>query len=464
MTRLRSGSDAPWSRRDFLLRGVGGATLLAGGTGILAACGQAPASKTASSRPTRGGQLVEAFPYAADTLNPVLATARLTDTMVSSLCFDGLLTYGGDGSLRPALAKAVPQVSPDGLSYVLDLRPNARWTDGRPITADDVVFTYDLHYAPQYAQVLSAIRGPLTEYLASVTASSASRVIFRLTKRYAPFLSTYLVQGIVPKHVLGDMSAEQFNHASFNTQPTVTSGMFKPTSFVLNSSITYAANDGYWGGRAWLDRYLLNFVTQDSERVTQLKTGEAGFANIPLESVGGFQAQPSIQLISVEQPTITFCVCQLDPSKPAAQILGDRRVRQALAHAVDQSSLVKSVYYGKAVQIDTTVVPPTSWAHTSQVTPHFAYDLDKSKQLLDEAGWKVGEGGVRVKAGQPLALTLSLGVESDWQEDAQILQQAWAKVGAKVALKVMQTAQLSQTAVFSRDFDLLLTNWGWTTP
>lgn len=444
------------ARREFLV-GTGAVAL---GT-VISACGAQPStSPTAGATPLRGGHVTEAFPYAASTMNPVIAV-RLTDQFVSSLCYEGLLGYTGDGTLVPVLAASVPQASSDGLSYAFQLRGGVRWTDGQPLTADDVVFTYQLHSAPQYQTVRSFIRSAMEENLASVTSPAPDRVVFTLKKPNAAFLASYCTYGVVPKHVWGGFTAEQVNNSPFNITPQVTSGPFRVMNHTLGTSITYQRNDGYHGGAPHVDSYLLKFVTDDSARINQVKTGEADIAIIPAASLAGVQSDRSIRLVPVTPPQITVCYFQLDPSRPGSAVLGDQRVRQALAHAVDTRALVNSVYYGQAVPILSSIIPPVSWAYDAHVTPQYPHDVTRAKQLLDAAGWKQGSGGVRQKGATPFKFDLWLGPRADWQAIGQIMQQSWRDIGADVTIRQEQTAQLSQRVLVSRDFDAIVNDFGW---
>lgn len=444
------------ARREFLV-GTGGLALGA----VISACGATPsAAPTPGATPLRGGHVTEAFPYAASTMNPVIAT-RLTDQFVCSLCYDALLEYAGDGTLVPVLAASVPQVSSDGLTYAFQLRSGVRWTDGQPLTAGDVVFTYQLHSAPEYQTVRSFIRSAMTEYLASVTSPAPGKVVFTLKKPNAAFLASYCTYGVVPKHVWGSFTGDQVNTSPFNLTPQVTSGPFKVVNHTLGTSITYQRNDGYHRGATHIDSYVLKFVTDDSARVNQVKTGEADIAILPAASLAGVQSERSLRLLPVTPPQLTVCYFQLDPSKPGSEVLGDRRVRQALAHAIDTKAMIGSVYYGQAVPILSAIIPPVSWAYDPHVTPQYPHDVAKAKQLLDAAGWKQGSGGARQKGSTPLKFDLWLGPRADWQAIGQIMQQSWREVGADVTIRQEQTAQLSQRVLVSRDFDAIVNDFGW---
>src|SRR5436190_10999421 len=148
-----------WSRRDFLKRTGGAAAylaFLAGGAEWLAACGPGTTGVT----PKKGGHVVEGNFTDIRTLNSMLSSDTASNQVIG-LLFDGLLNSKANGDLIGALAKGLPEQSSDGLTYTFKLRDGLKWTDGQAITSDDVKFTYQLAYDPQYKDFASPRRGDL---------------------------------------------------------------------------------------------------------------------------------------------------------------------------------------------------------------------------------------------------------------------------------------------------------------
>src|SRR5947209_13540935 len=141
-----------WSRRDFLKRAGGAAaylTFLAGGIEFLEACASG-GTGTQSATPKKGGHVVEGNFSDVRTFNSMLSSDTASNQVIG-LMFEGLLNYRKNGDLIPALAADLPKTSSDGLTYTFKLRPNLKFSDGQPLTSDDVKFTYQLAYDPQYA-------------------------------------------------------------------------------------------------------------------------------------------------------------------------------------------------------------------------------------------------------------------------------------------------------------------------
>ena len=171
-----------WSRRDFL-RGMGGAAafsvFMAGGVEFLEACGNGGGTSTQTApQGKKGGHLVEGNFTDISYMNSVLSSDTASNTVISML-FEGLLVSKPNGDLIPGLAQAMPQVSSDGTTYTFKLRPNLKWSDGQALTSDDVLFTFNLMFAPEYKDVNSPRRTDLEQNLESITAPDAQTIVFR---------------------------------------------------------------------------------------------------------------------------------------------------------------------------------------------------------------------------------------------------------------------------------------------
>src|SRR5438067_13709699 len=239
-TKMRRDEDASgfeqferfleeWSRRDFLKRAGGAAaylTFLAGGVEFLEACASGTGGQ--STTPKKGGHVVEGNFSDIRTLNSMLSSDTASNQVIG-LMFDGLLNYKKNGDLVPALASELPKTSADGLTYTFKLRSGLKWSDGQAITSDDVKFTYQLAYDPQYKDFASPRRGDLEKYIASIDTPDPQTVVIKTTQVFAPFLGAHAEYGILPKHVLGNLDGKALNSADLNSGPTVVN---RPFTFV----------------------------------------------------------------------------------------------------------------------------------------------------------------------------------------------------------------------------------------
>ena len=445
-----------WSRRDFLKRAGGAAAymaFMAGGAEFLAAC--AGGSTTTSVTPKKGGHIVEGNFSDIRTLNSMLSSDTASNQVIG-LLFDGLLNYKKDGSLIPALAADLPKTSADGMSYTFKLRPNLKWSDGQPLTSDDVKFTYQLAYDPQYKDVSSPRRGDLSKYIAGIDTPDPLTVVVRTTQVFAPFLSSHGRYGILPKHVLGSLAPKAINTADFNTAPTVSNGAFKFVKWDKGQQVTMARNDNYWAGPAYLDQWIYK-VLPDSVAVTnQLKTGEIDIGPIDPGQYDALATTSTVARFEFPVPTFTFYAYQLDPNKPAGPMFQDKAVRQALLFALNRQQVVTAVYFGHG-SVANSVEPPTSWAYKDKPQVLYNFDKAKAESMLDSAGWAKGSDGIRAKNGVKMKFNMITNAGNKQREAMlQVMQQSWHDIGVEATPSLIQFPQLVSQIVSIRTFDMFL--------
>ena len=451
-----------WSRRDFLKRAGGAAAYMAfvgGAVEFLEAC--AGGNNTTTTTAKKGGHVVEGNFSDIRTLNSMLSSDTASNQVIG-LMFDGLLNYKKDGTLIPQLASDLPKASSDGLTYTFKLRSNLKWSDGQALTSDDVKFTYALAFDPQYKDFASPRRGDLSKYIASVDTPDATTAVFKMTQAFAPFLSSHGRYGILPKHVLGNMSGIQLNTADFNTAPTVVNGAFKFVSWAKGQQVTMARNDSYWQGAPYLDQWVYK-VLPDSVAVTnQLKTGEIDIGPVDPSAYDTLKPVSSVALSEFPVPVFTFYAYQLDPSKPAGQLFQDKAVRQALLFALDRPSMVNAIYFGHA-SVANSVEPPTSWAYKDKPQVLYSFDKNKANSMLDAAGWTKGSDGIRAKNGSKLKFTIITNAGNKQRESSlTYMQQAWHDIGVDATPSLIQFPQLVSQIVSIRTFDVFLVGFNFS--
>ncbi|MEV0392228.1 peptide ABC transporter substrate-binding protein [Polymorphospora rubra] len=404
--------------------------------------------------------LVEGWAEDIATFNPVLVQDTFS-SLVSGLCFEGLLTSDADGNLLPALAVEVPTVAADGRTYRFTLRDGLRWSDGTPLTAEDVVFTYRLMTAPEYGDLPSPHRGELTRHLAEVSAVDARTVVFRTHREYAPFLTAQAQHGILPRHVLPEPTAEAVATSdAYNTAPAVVSGVFAVTDRTPEE-IRFARNPNYHRGPSQLDGFVYRIFPTGLAVADALRAGTVDVGLVDPSRLGELAGVPHLDTTVIDLPTGNFYACQLNPATPAGRILGDVRVRQALLLAVDRETMVKEVYLGQASVAD-SILPPTSWAYDPGVEPRYPYQPERAAALLDDAGWRPGPTGVRERDGEPLRFEVVAGTNTKaWVDTAHVLAESWRRLGVDVELTLLDFGELMGKVVQNRDFGVFLLAYTW---
>lgn len=445
------------SRRNFL-RLAGGLTLLGGSSAaFLEACGGGGQSggSSGSETPKKGGHVTEGWFSDIKTFNSTLSSDTYSSLAIG-LVFDGLLNITADGKLVPALAQSVPTVESDQNTYVFKLKPNVKWSDGQPLTSADVLFTYNLFFAPEYEPVNSPRRGDFTSHVASISAPDPQTFVIKTKSPYGPTLPTHGLYGVLPKHVLGSIPPAGINTADFNSNPTVTSGVFKFVKWDKGAQITFERNPNYYAGASRLDGFVYKTVSSTVAVANQLKTGEIDVGQIDASQLTAIQATKGITVNGFTTPSFSFYMYQLDPAKPAGQIFQDVNVRQALLYATDREGIVKTAVFGQGA-VANSVEPPTSWAWNKNTKPTYSHDPDKANKMLESAGWVKGADGIRAKGGKRLSFVMQgIAGSTAATNTMQIMQQNWKAVGVELTPKSVQFDQIVTAITATRDFDLIL--------
>lgn len=444
-----------WSRRDFLRNmGAGAAYLafMAGGADLLAACG--PGNAPTSQTPVKGGTVVEGWSTEPSYLLPV-RSSDVYSNIANRLMFEGLLYRDNKGNMLPNFAKEAPTQSSDGLTFTFKLRNDIKWSDGSPVTPDDVVFSYQLYYDPRFDGLLGNNRPTGKRYLKSVTAQGDT-IVIQAASAYAPFLLTFGDIPIVPKKYLDGKTGQELNTDVFNSAPQVANGKFKFGTWQKGDKLTLVRNDNYFRGPVYLDSWVYKKASDSTAVLSQLKTGEVDAGRLDPATYDEAKAQANLNVLSF--PTFTWdeAIFQLDPNKPAGKIFADKSVRQALIYGLDREAILKASYFGQGLVAD-SVLPPISWAFNKDVTPKYTYDPIKAGSMLDAAGWTKGSSGTREKGGQPLSFEMVTNADNTVRtKNLQIMQESWRKIGVDAKIKTVATlGNLSNELTSARNFGIM---------
>lgn len=337
-------------------------------------------------------------------LDPRLATGAAAVRIVP-LLFNSLLRLDPAGRPAPELALSWEELSPT--SYLLRLRRGVRFHDGRELTAADVKYTYDWMRDPKNH---SPNQGALA-VVSAVEAPDAATVRFTLREPFASFLQN-LTLGIVPAH-RGDAG-------DFADAP-VGSGPFRWGEWRPGERLVLLAFDGAWEGRPPLDRVVFRIVANETTRLLEARRGRVDLLwnNVPPYAVPFLRESRDLSVTT--RPGITYQYLGFNLADP---ILGDARVRRAIAHAVDRDRIIRALFLGLA-RPATTLLAPENWAHAQDV-PTFAHDPALARSLLDEAGFPARPDGSR------FALSYKTSTDRQGIEMADLVAEDLAAVGIRV--------------------------------
>lgn len=446
-----------WSRRRFL----GALLVSAAAPEVLAACQGSPApAPAASPTPRRGGRIVEGVLSDPVTANPLLASDLPSRELAAAL-YEPLYSTYPDGRPLSRLAAGPPQVSADNLTYRVALRPDATWSDGSPITAADVTFTFDLLTSQAYRDFPATDRADALRLLDSVSAPDQRTLEFRLHAPSAPFTVEHLTHGILPRAAWAQVAAKDLATAPQNLRPALVSGAWKPSA-VVPGAVTLVPNDRHWGPPPYLDQYVLKTVKDQAALADGLTSGALDFARLDPAQVADLQSKPSQSLVTFPVNSFTFFGYQLDPARPAGRLFADVRVRQALLQSLDRKQLL-DLHFLKQGVVPQSCLPPYSWAYDASAGPAYDFSLEKAGALLDAAGWRRGADGIRTgPAGDRLAFTLVTNSGSSQREGlVQSMARMWKAVGAEVSPQLITFTDLLAQITTQRSFDVFLTGFNW---
>ena len=391
--------------------------------------------------PDYGGTYIEGTLGPPATLVPMLAHDETART-ISGLIFNGLTRFAADGKIVPDLATRW-EIDSQSRSYVFHLREDVRWHDGTPFTVDDVLFTYALLTSPTR-------NDPVWSNVRAEREGNRSVRIFLLNNVYIPLLE-YAMIGILPQHLLDGVSADQILLTPFNLEPVGT-GPYRVEE-VAEDFVLLRANEDYFGGLPLIRFLKFKFYPNAGATITALERGEVeGVSYLPPSELDRVSAIADVETYSA--PLAGYTVLYFNLRRPP---FFDRRVRHAIAHAINREYLADEVQGGTADPLEGPILP-VSQVHSTDVA-RYPYDPARSRSLLEQTGWTTGPDGVRVKGDGRLSLTL-LATDLPGQiELAEAISDQLREVGFEVDVQVAGPSGLLNDFLLTHDFDIALYTW-----
>jgi peptide/nickel transport system substrate-binding protein len=397
--------------------------------------------------PRTGGTYTEGMVGPIPALNPFYPGLDQNGRDLDALLFEPLLRVSGRGTDTALLASRW-DVSQDQRSYMFTIRPEARWSDGSPVTADDVVFSLRIVQDPQFpGAVLSSSWKDIV-----ATELDPTHVRFTLPGKNASFLATVSTLDIVPAHLLIGKSMADIAGPSFPGQ-VVGSGPYM-LSQLLPDRVLLDRNPFAWR-KPWIDSIVLRSFPSESAALDALDRGQVdGVSDLSAAGLARERHNPQVALQTVGTYQYAELLFNLKPDVPYFQ---DQAVRQAIAMAIDRRALIQQILHGQAQPDDGPIPPTITWAYDAAATPP-RYDQAGAQKLLDSAGWVRQRDGTRAKGG--VSLSFDLVVSSDvppYQAVATAVAMQLQQVGVDVTVQPEPTASLIHDALNPRAFQMALT-------
>lgn len=400
---------------------------------------------------------------------------------IDQAIYDGLLASGPDLSFYGDLAASVPapengQVRPvgDGMDVTYQLRRGLAWSDGQPLTVDDVIFTYQLIRGPGAVAGLS-LEG--YDRISGMERTGDDTVVVHFRSLFPAYRG--LFSAILPKHRLDAVPADRLSADPYWTRPDVVSGPFVVQEFT-SDHVTLRRNSHYADGRAgmaflghsaYAEQVVFRALPSRQAVLAALKAGDvqAGF-DLTERELATIGRLAGVQVVLT--PSLAYEQVSLNQANPnpatgrAPPWVGDPAVGQALDLALDRPALERRL--GKRSPLTATPVSPlVSWAYDANtIAP--AYDLESAKRLLELDGWTPGPDGVRVKDGRRLAFVLSTAADQQLRAaERDVIVAGWRRLGVDVQVQDFSGAQLfgsfAAGGVLARGlYEAAL--WSWITP
>ncbi|MDQ6878370.1 MAG: ABC transporter substrate-binding protein [Candidatus Dormibacteraeota bacterium] len=398
-----------------------------------------------------GGTVIIGVPNDASVSNPDISS-DYPDSAIGTLVYQGMVTSRLDGGVDPALASSW-DVSSDGLTFTFHLR-TTNWTDGKPFTAADVVYTLT-KVAPQYSAFFAGTSGSIT----SVTATDDHTVKIVLTKPYGPFLNALAADSgaaILPQHLFEGTDIAK-NPASL--QHPVGTGPFMMSEWVAGDHITLAKNPNYWAaGQPYLDKIIYQIIPSSTSMVLALQSGQVQYVDpdqIDQTNYAAIKSSGTLQLNADTFPASDdLMFFNVRGNRPTANV----QVRHALAMAVDRNFLLKSLYSGVGDVGKEAIDTRLKWAVDSKVdySTMYPFDAAKANSILDAAGFPKGSNGTRFS----LNFVIS-SAHPPYVAAGQAMQQWFQAIGVKLNVVALDD-QTATVRVFEKgNYDITIE--GYTT-
>ncbi|GAA1986951.1 ABC transporter substrate-binding protein [Nocardiopsis rhodophaea] len=423
-----------------------------------AAAPSAAAAETSGDNDT----MTIAVSQPVDSLSPFLAQ-RLISTNILRLSYDFLTNYDPEtNETIPALAESW-ETSDDGLTWTFTIRDDVTWSDGEPLTAEDIAWTYTTIMEDEAA---AEANGNFVANFESAEAPDPTTLKVTLSERQATMLALDIP--IVPKHVWETVD----DFASFNNDtdfPVVGSGPFVITGYRPNQSVTLEANTDYWRGAPEFDKLVFRFIPEKDAQVEALRSGEVSLiSGLTPAQADALQGEENItvnnatgkrfQAFTINPGARTQDGEEFGDGHPA---LKDKTLRQAIMRAIDKDEIVQKVYGGYAEPAGGYIPARYErYAWSPEDDERLDFDVDAANEMLDDAGYETGGDGVRVSPdGDRLKLRMHVhNNRPDYVSMGRLMQERLADIGIEIDNRTVDPGVLSD-ALHNGKYDLIFTGW-----
>ncbi|ATX81821.1 peptide/nickel transport system substrate-binding protein [Mariprofundus ferrinatatus] len=427
---------------------------------LLIACGNSDTPSDASSAktalgqyediPARGDRLVDASIGDASNLIPMIAGDASSHAIAGQL-YLSLLKYDKNLDLTGQLAESW-DVSPDNRTIIFHLRKTLQWTDGKPLTSDDCLFTLNLIQADSTQSAYKA------DYILVKRAEAPDphTFIVHYDEPFSPALSSWSSLAILPKHVF---EGENIMDTPLSRSPKASIGPYTLAEWQSQQSILMRANESYFDGPVWISERLTRIIPDRATQFLELSAGRLDSVGLsPMQYARLFQTREALKNNFNRYKYLDFVYTYLGfnlSRKPFSDI----RIRRAIAYAIDRQEILDGVQLGLGETIASPYKPGTFWVNEN-LKPR-SYDPERARALLAEAGWRDSDGdGIVDKGGESLSFTVLTNNGNKQRADAAtIMQQRLKTVGIDMKVRLVEWSAFIQNFINTRNFDAVILGW-----
>ena len=421
---------------------------------LFAACGkehtEEKTEQMSAKPPAYGDIMVRGDIGDASNLIPLLASDSPSHN-IAGLVYNGLVKYDKNMNIVGDLAESW-EISANGLIITFHLRKGVKWHDGRPFTAADVLYTYQVTVDPKTPTAYSG------DFLKVKKAEILDDYTFRVTydKPFAPALISW-GSAILPRHLLAgkDITKSSLKRRPIGTGPY----MFK--EWVAGQKIVLISNPAYFEGRPYIDGYITRIIPDTATMFLELRAQGISYMDLtPLQ----YTRQTENNLFKkyfnkYRYLGFKYTYLGYNLKNP---LFTDKRVRQAISYAINKEEIISGVLLGLGKPA-TGPYKPGTWAYNGNVKT-YPYNSKKAGELLREAGWvDTNADGILEKGGQPFVFEIITNQGNETrQKCAEIIQRQLKEVGINVKIRILEWAAFVNDFINKRRFDAVIL--GWTIP
>ncbi len=386
-------------------------------------------------------------PQPVTTFQPVLLTGSIYEQQTFQMMYRPLIWSNEKHEIdwKSGLAASV-DVEDGGATFVVTLKPYP-WSDGSPVTADDVLYCWQLIKSLGRTYVFQGTGG-IPQLVRDVSVNGAHQVVFRLTRPVNP--QWFEQSGLGQLYALPRQSWGHLTIAQQQTRQTevsfydVVDGPFRLSELRLGRYAVFVPNPLYGGHKATIRRLIVNFL-QGTDPLAALVAGQVDMATLPFTVWDAARKLPGFRQVSIG-PTSGYFAIIPNLNNPTAPFLADVRVRQAISMAIDQKRIIATVAHGESLPIRGFVPSALTDYLAPDIRnghPSLTDDPARARALLDAAGWRTGPDGMRTREGKRLAfdILVTAGV-AERLETLELVEADLAAVGIAVQIKEVQFNQL----------------------